>query len=303
MIEVKQIKNFEKLRPILEIFCQENQLTKEKTIERIQAFEKQFDNADFQFFLATVNGKSKGFLSCEIAGDIIRTYVLFVPKSENYDDFAFEIIQQVSKLLVELQRKYFQVFFVNSLQLEQKLSDNGFSVYHRVRMTYDLMQDKKTELHLDPAYQLENFVLEKLDDELQVIVNANKNTLDGEIFQQFSTLEVLKDFFHRCDIAGKTLREDSPVIIHNSKIVGVNIVTNFTETTSYIWIIALLAEHRGKGLGKYLMLKAHENCKNTGVEQMVLDVTLDNNAAYNLYKHLGYKETARYLTAVKKYRN
>ena len=168
-------------------------------------------------------------------------------------------------------------------------------------MVYDLQEDIHSELSLDPDYQLANFTLENLDDELQVIVNANKNTLDGEIFQQFSNLDVLRDFFHRCDIAGKTLREDSPIIIHNNKIVGVNIVTNFSETSSYIWIIALLAEHRGKGLGKYLMLKAHENCKNANVEQMVLDVTIDNNAAYNLYKRLGYKETARYLTVVKKF--
>ena len=303
MIAIKQAKNFEKLKPILEVFCQEKQLSEEKTAERIQTFEKQFKNVDILFFLATVNDEPKGFLSCEIAGDIIQTSILFVPKTEKYDDFAFEIITQVSKKLEKLQRKYFQVFFVNSLQLEQKLTNNGFSVYHRVSLVYDLKEDKHTVPSLDPDYRQANFTLENLDDELQVIVDANKKTLDGEIFQQFSSLDVLRNFFQRCDIAGKTLRVDSPIIIHKNKIVGVNIVTNHSKTNSYIWIISLLAEHRGKGLGKYLMLKAHENCKNADVEQMILDVTIDNNAAYNLYKYLGYKETARYLTVVKHYRS
>ncbi len=301
MIDIKQIGNFEKLKPILEVFCQENQLTKEQTVERIQVYEKQFNNVDFLFFLAKVNDESKGFMSCEITGEIIRTHILFVAKSEKYDDLVFEIITQVSKKLEKLQRKYFQVFFVNSLQLEQKFVDIDFSVYHRVRMVNDLKEDMKSKLSLDSKYQPGNFILEKLDEELLVIVDANKNTLDGEIFQQFSSLDVLKDFFHRSNIAEERLRADSPIIIHKNKIVGVNIVTNISETASYIWIVALIAEYRGKGLGKYLMLKAHENCKNTNVDQMILDVTIDNVAAYNLYKNLGYKETNRYITVVKNY--
>ncbi|MFW9924460.1 MAG: GNAT family N-acetyltransferase, partial [Candidatus Thorarchaeota archaeon] len=148
-----------------------------------------------------------------------------------------------------------------------------------------------------------NFTLENLDEELQVVIDANRNHIDGEIFRQFENMDDLKDLFYASNINPNRLRSDSPIVLLNNKVVGINIVVNQSETASYVWIISLLKEHRGKGLGKFLMLKAHENCKKANVEKMILDVTAANTTAYNLYKKLGYSETIRYLTVIKKFDN
>ncbi len=301
MIDILEVKKFEKLKLILHDFCKENRLSKEKTIERIQNYENHFKREDTIYFLATVNDVSVGFMSCEIAEEIIRTHRLFVKKSEEYDSIIFELITYVTKQLESLKKNFLQIFIVNSLKLEQKLVENDFTVFQRVKMVYDLKENLIPEFVLDSDYQHDYFSLDRLDEELQIIVDANKNHIDGEIFLQFSNLDILKKFFFSSNMDGDRRRDDSPIVLRNDKIVGVNIITNISEKASYIWIIALLHEHRGKGLGKYLMLKAHENCKKANVDQMVLDVTVDNIAAYNLYKKLGYKETNRYLTVIKEY--
>ena len=301
MIKVKRIKVFEKLNSILTDFCQEFQLTEEKTIERIQAYEEHFNREDSVYFLATADEVPKGFMSCDITEKIIQTNRLFVKKCEEYDEVIYELISQVSKQLESLKKEFLQIFFVTSLKVKQKLIENDFAVYPRVKMVYDLKENQIPEFRLNPDYQLSYFTLDKLDEELLIIVDANKNHIDGEIFRQFSNLDILRKFFFRSNKDISRVRTDSPIILKDDKIVGINIVINLSDTASYIWIIALLPEYRGKGLGKYLMLKAHENCQKANVDQMILDVTVDNFIAFNLYKKLGYKETMRYLTVLKKY--
>ena len=301
MVEIAIVKEFKKLESILDIFCQENKLSEERTKQRFQTFKNKFEKEDFIYFLLTVDGISKGFLSCEITETIIRTHVLFVEKCEENDDLICQLIINVSKQLESFEKELFQIFFVFSLKLEEKLVTNGFNVYQRVKMVYDLKENQIPEYNLAEDYQLSNFTIDKLDEELQVVVDTFKNTIDREIFQQFSNLDVLRDFFYRSNMDSDRLRIDSPIILKNGKIVGVNIVINLSDTDSYIWIIALLPDHRGKGLGKYLMLKSHENCKQAKVDKMVLDVTIANTAAFTLYTNLGYKEIYRYLTVTKKY--
>jgi ribosomal protein S18 acetylase RimI-like enzyme len=301
LIQVKQVKVFDKLKPILNDFCQEFQLSEEKIEERLQAFEEHFKKDDSIYFLAIMNEESKGFISCDITKKIVQTNRLFVKKCKEYDEVILELLSYTSNQLESLNKKYFQTFFVTSLNIRQQLEKDNFKVYPRVKMVYDLKENQIPEHFLNPDYQHDNFTLDELDEELQIIVDSNIGTLDGEIFVQFSDLDSIKELFYRGRMDGERRRSDSPIVKIGDKIVGVNIISNISDTASYVWIIALLPEHRGKGLGKYLMLKAHDNCKKANVEQMVLDVTLDNKVAHGLYKKLGYKETMRYFTVLKEY--
>ncbi|NHJ47284.1 MAG: GNAT family N-acetyltransferase [Asgard group archaeon] len=302
MIKINQVKEFEKVKPILISFCKENQLPEDKIDERLQVFEKHFNKDDSIYFLAFVNGETKGYISLDITTRIIQTGGLFVEKCEEYDNILLELLSYSSKELQSLNKEFFQCFFVRSLNIKQQLENDNFNVYPRVKMVYDLIENEIPEHSLHPEYKLDYFTLDKLDEELQVVVDANVSTLDGEIFRQFSDLDSLKELFSRGRMDTDRCRPDSPIVIKDGKIVGVNIIANNTETAAYVWIIALLPEHRGKGIGKYLMLKSHDNCKNAGKNQMVLDVTLGNKVAHGLYQKLGYKETMRYLCVLKKYK-
>jgi ribosomal protein S18 acetylase RimI-like enzyme len=301
MIKIIEVRKFEELNSIIHDLCQENKLTKEKTEERIQFYKDHFNNENSIYFIATVDKKTEGFMSFDITKKIIRTHRLFVKDCEENDALAFELISHTFNQLQSLEKEIFQIFFVKNFNLEQRLVENDFNVYHRVKMVYDLEENQIPAYSLDPTYQTANFTLDKLDEELQIIIDANKNSLDGEVFHQFSNMDLLKELFYDGKMDTDRLRSDSLILLKDNKIVGVNIVANLSESDAYIWVIALLEEHRGKGLGKYLMFKAHENCKNANVERINLDVTIENDAAYNLYKKLGYRETNRYLTVIKKY--
>jgi ribosomal protein S18 acetylase RimI-like enzyme len=267
----------------------------------MQFYKDHFGNEDSVYFLATIGNESRGFISFDLTRKIVQTHRLFVKQCNEYDDIVFELLSYSSQQLKSLGKEYFQTFFVTTLNIKEQLEEDGFKVYPRVKMVYDLIGNEIPEHSLDAAYQVEKFTLEKLDEELQIIVEANKGTLDGEIFRQFSDLESVKELFYRGKMDGERLNVNSPILLKDGKIAGVNIIANFNPDQSYVWIIALLPEHRGKGLGKYLMLKAHDNCKKDNVKEMILDVTLGNKAAHGLYTKLGYKETSRYLTVLKKY--
>lgn len=56
----------------------------------------------------------------------------------------------------------------------------------------------------------------------------------------------------------------------------------------YISNIAIYPEHRGKGIGKRLLLENEQQVKGTGAERIVLDVEKDNVNALRFYENSAY---------------
>ena len=157
MIKVKQVNAFDELKSILNDFFQENKLSKEKIIERIQAFKVHFNREDSVYFLATFKDVPKGFMSLDITEKIIQTNNLFIKKCEKYDEIIYELISRVTKQLESLKKEYLQIFFVHSLKIRQKFVENNFAVYTRVKMVYDLKENKIPEfIHLSSMKTREN---------------------------------------------------------------------------------------------------------------------------------------------------
>ena len=57
--------------------------------------------------------------------------------------------------------------------------------------------------------------------------------------------------------------------------------------------IAVLEEHRGKGLGTRLMTTAHEELQKKSASEVYLEVRVSNTEAVTLYEKLGYRTTGR----------
>ena len=55
--------------------------------------------------------------------------------------------------------------------------------------------------------------------------------------------------------------------------------------------LGILSEHRGRGLGCALMLKALEGFKRAGLQRAFLEVTSQNDSAIRLYRKLGFSKT------------
>ncbi|MGQ9721422.1 MAG: GNAT family N-acetyltransferase [Candidatus Jordarchaeum sp.] len=59
-------------------------------------------------------------------------------------------------------------------------------------------------------------------------------------------------------------------------------------TKGHVVSIAVLPEHRKRGLGKRLMLEGMKAMKDYGAEEFVLEVRITNEAALAMYKSLGF---------------
>lgn len=59
-----------------------------------------------------------------------------------------------------------------------------------------------------------------------------------------------------------------------------------------IYGLGVLPEHRGKGLGRAILLEAIEKLKAGNAAQIMLQVAAGNAAALNLYKSCGFRETS-----------
>lgn len=68
---------------------------------------------------------------------------------------------------------------------------------------------------------------------------------------------------------------------------------NLAPSTWYVNVLAVLLEHRGKGLGTTLLGVADETGRKLGKKGMSVIVSDANAGARRLYERCGYRETAR----------
>jgi ribosomal protein S18 acetylase RimI-like enzyme len=63
----------------------------------------------------------------------------------------------------------------------------------------------------------------------------------------------------------------------------------------FILDVQIDEEQRGRGLGRAAMLLVEEEARRRGLERVTLNVFGGNDVARNLYRSLGYRETAVYM--------
>jgi ribosomal protein S18 acetylase RimI-like enzyme len=128
--------------------------------------------------------------------------------------------------------------------------------------------------------------------ELDDLVEAQNEIFSDYIVPMRSSRSFFMEFLE--SVGGRI--ENVMVATHRGRIVGyVNPVLDGPE----VWIggVGVIPGHRGRGLGKKLMLAAEEFSRSRGVGTSLLEVIEGNEAAMSLYRSLGYRETRRFLCA------
>jgi ribosomal protein S18 acetylase RimI-like enzyme len=67
----------------------------------------------------------------------------------------------------------------------------------------------------------------------------------------------------------------------------------FAPGSWYVHIVAVLPEHRGKGLGSLLLADAERRAHEVGARSLSLIVASENPRALRLYEHVGYRSLER----------
>ncbi len=66
-----------------------------------------------------------------------------------------------------------------------------------------------------------------------------------------------------------------------------------TDGTAHVTTVGVAPEHRRRGLGERLLMRAENGLAKQGIRSMVLEVRVSNLAAQSLYKYCGYSVVQR----------
>lgn len=82
------------------------------------------------------------------------------------------------------------------------------------------------------------------------------------------------------------------VLEASGSVVGYAIIVK-TRNHAYLFSIAVHPENRNKGYGELMLKFLESKCNEKGFSKLRLDVRIDNKAAVELYKKMGYTEVKK----------
>ena len=128
-------------------------------------------------------------------------------------------------------------------------------------------------------------------DDVQTVIRINEETLP-EHYSDYFYYDILSEFsegFLVAEIEGKVVGYVMARIEYgfsHLKKLGLS-------RKGHIVSVAVMEQHRGKGIGSLLMLKAQEAMAAKGATECYLEVRVSNTEAVNLYQRLAYRTAGR----------
>lgn len=127
---------------------------------------------------------------------------------------------------------------------------------------------------------------------LDELVDAQNEIFSDYIVPMRSSKEFFIDFLQ--SVGGSM--DNVMVALDGERMVGyANPVVDGDE--AWIGGVGVVPSHRGRGIGRRLMLAAEEFSESMGAETSFLEVIEGNSKALGLYRSLGYRETRRFVCA------
>lgn len=165
----------------------------------------------------------------------------------------------------------------------------GLTYFKRYRMEMDLRGS------LPPLAELpEGYFFIPWDDGLisrhaEVKFQAFRGELDADVFPSLCTIEgcvkLMETIRHRPGfLPGATW-----LLAHGIDYCGT--IQGLRDASGWgaIQNVGIVTDHRGRGLGRLLLLKALYGFKSAGVAKAVLEVTARNHGALQLYRRVGFQ--------------
>ena len=169
----------------------------------------------------------------------------------------------------------------------------GLTYFKRFRMECDL-RDALLEPRPVPAnYQLVPFRPELVRDHATAKFESFRNELDVNVFpclgRRDGCLRLMREITSRNTFVPEStwllrFKDERGKFSPVGTIQGLNL-----DDWGAIQNLGVAADHRGRGLGTLLLMKAAAGFYNVGLKRIHLEVTTENTAAIRLYERLGFK--------------
>ena len=256
-------------------------------------------------FCAYLDGAPCGFISGSVRGDIMEAVSFYVLPSSYEYNCGFQLIKELATKAFEGDFKHFRLQmkmpFNKEPTFEANLEKAGYLIFPRVEMYLEVKDVLDFSYALPEGYSFEPFSIEKVDEIMQVMVDANPSDhTDTHIYPEMRSAETTKQVFGRATENFTRLDPTlNPQIVFDGKIVGISQVFTFQKDVAYIGEMCVHPNHQRKGLGKALMKNLILECSRKDVKRIGLAVTVSNVAANKIYKKNGFKKTSDHLAVIK----
>jgi ribosomal protein S18 acetylase RimI-like enzyme len=182
--------------------------------------------------------------------------------------------------------------------------NEGFRVFPRLFMELPLASAHEAcDSPLPPMADVEirGWTEADFQSAAQLITAAYLGHIDSEINDQYRTVGGSLRFLNnivRFPGCGTFDAAASSVAISRitGGVVGLLLCSRVRDDVGHVTQVCLQPEHRGRSLGKALMMHCCRNLKRRNFSELTLTVTEANTPAVDLYKHLGF-ETKRVFDA------
>ena len=125
--------------------------------------------------------------------------------------------------------------------------------------------------------------------DVPAVIEVNSKTLP-EHYSDYFYYEILNEFpntFIVAELGGKVVSYIMCRVEY-----GLSVIRRFgLARKGHVISIATLAEHRGKGVGTYLMERAMDEMRKGGCKEVFLEVRVTNEEAVRLYRKMNFQVT------------
>jgi len=269
-----------------------------KSIEQLAAHDK------VQFFLAFDDaGNIIGWTTDYIGFPPMSFISGFLPVVKTHPDsdaIALSLIEEEKRVCVENNHTRLEIELVFPTDAYRDYSKRYLHWYEKsgfqfaaeeIHMKANLTEINLPSLDLPDGYELKKYS-ELPIEELEMAGYRTFENGNDALFVSMSREEQKVTLGHFFNPSRPYHDESSPVLMKDDEIVGF-VITRVEDNEADMGPVGLIPGFRGQGLGSYLLVHALRSLKSIEVEEVVLDMSLTNTRAHNLYTKYGFVDDYR----------
>lgn len=168
--------------------------------------------------------------------------------------------------------------------------------FKRYRMELNL-RDLPPEAYLPAGYAWVPWRDDLIDRHAEIMFHSFRDELDAVLFPSFASQSGCRTLMRAIWSKAAFVPEATWLLAGPSGACG-TVQGLRDKYFGSIQNVGVAPEHRGRGLGRLLMLQALHGFRRAGLNHAYLEVTARNDSAVRLYKHLGFKSTRTIYKAI-----
>jgi len=187
--------------------------------------------------------------------------------------------------------------------VDNALSDQGFRLYTRQFMLFDLLKKSDAAESVNSGLRLDRWSDRYFEPCAKLIYLAYANHVDGDINDQYRSRHGALRFLKNIILlpgCGQFLPFASFVLRHagSDDLVGAVLTSEVSPGVGHTTQICVMPGFQGHGLGRLLMLTSAEALRAQKFTELTLTVTSENRTAVHLYERLGFSTVKSFTAGV-----